>query len=82
MYDHVHHQTGNFQVEVAGDSARLHCYGVVFHHRESIRATPKTRVGVGTYDIDTRKQQGRWKIAMLRFNLKFIDGNLELEKSV
>jgi ketosteroid isomerase-like protein len=79
--DHVHHQAGNFQVHLAGDVAELHCYGVAFHHRGAIRAGAKTRVFVGTYDMDLRKQQGRWKIAMLRFNLKFIDGNVELERS-
>ncbi|HEU5310182.1 MAG TPA: nuclear transport factor 2 family protein [Candidatus Eisenbacteria bacterium] len=80
--DHVHHQAGNFQVELDGESARLHCYGVALHHRTRIQTAAKTRVFVGTYDMTLRRQQGRWKIAMLRFNLKFLDGNLELEKSV
>ncbi|HET9252033.1 MAG TPA: nuclear transport factor 2 family protein [Candidatus Eisenbacteria bacterium] len=79
--DHVHHQAGNFQVQVAGDTARLQCYGVAFHYRENVRAGAKTRVFVGSYEMEMRKRGGRWKIAVLRFLLKFIEGNRELEGS-
>ncbi len=43
---------------------------------------PHTRVFVGSYDFGLRRQDGRWRIDRFRFNLKYLDGNLELEKSV
>jgi hypothetical protein len=30
-------------------------------------------------DFELAKQDGRWRITLFRFNLKFLDGNLELE---
>ena len=79
--DHVHHQVGNFQTSITGDRARMHCYGIAFHHRASIATTSRTRVFVGTYDLDCTRDQGRWRIGLLRFHLKFIEGNPELDES-
>jgi hypothetical protein len=36
---------------------------------------------VGTYELDLVAQAGRWLISRLKFNLKFIDGNRELQKA-
>ena len=77
--DHVHHQIGNVRTEVVGDHARVKCYGVAFHHRAQA-AGLKSRVFVGTYDLALSLSSGRWLITRLVFNLKFIDGNLELER--
>lgn len=79
--DQVHHQVSNFQTAVNGTTASVRCYGVAFHHRSKITAALKTRVFVGTYDIDLIKAAGRWQIERLKFNLKFIDGNRELENA-
>ena len=79
--DHVHHQVGNFLTEVSSSTARVTCYGVALHHREGISSTSKTRRFVGTYDLDLIKQGDQWQITKLQFKLKFIDGNLELEKA-
>lgn len=77
--DHVHHQIGNLRTEVDGGQARVRCYGVAFHHRAQA-AGLRTRVFVGTYELALALSNGRWLITRLVFNLKFIDGNLELEK--
>jgi SnoaL-like domain len=79
--DHVHHQVGNFRTSVDGERAKVRCYGIALHHRAKVSAVVKTRVFVGTYDIDLTGQAGQWRIGVLKFNLKFIDGNLELEKA-
>jgi 3-phenylpropionate/cinnamic acid dioxygenase small subunit len=79
--DHVHHQAGNFRTEIDGDRARVRCYGIALHHRANITAKEKTRRFVGTYEFDLTNQQGTWRISKFRFLLKFIDGNLELEKA-
>lgn len=78
--DHVHHQIGNFRTEVDGDSALVKCYGVAFHYRSQAVGL-KSRVFVGTYEFNLRAFPDRWRISRMVFNLKFIDGNLELEKS-
>lgn len=79
---HVHHQVGNFQTTVNGSSATVRCYGIALHHRNRIAAERKTRRFVGTYEFEISQAEGRWRIARFRFNLKFIDGNLELEKAM
>ena len=77
--DHVHHQIGNLRTEVDGAQARVKCYGVAFHHRAKA-AGLKSRVFVGTYELALALSNGRWVITRLVFKLKFIDGNLELER--
>jgi hypothetical protein len=41
----------------------------------------KSRRFVGTYEIDLRAAAGGWRISRLQFDLKFIDGNLQLESA-
>ena len=77
--DQVHHQTGNFVVSVAGDEATVFCYGIAYHYRRT-RSGRNTRTFVGSYDFDLVRAGAEWKITLFRFRLKFMDGNLELEK--
>lgn len=77
--DFVHHQVGNFQIAVDGDSATASCYGIAFHHREKISTPSKTRTFVGSYDLHLSRTDAGWRIDLFRFDLKFIDGNRELE---
>lgn len=77
--DAVHHQVGNFRTSLRGDSATVRCYGIALHHRGGIAAPEKTRRFVGTYELDVVRAGGGWRITRLRFLLKFIDGNLDLE---
>ena len=78
--DHVHHQVGNFRTAITPGQALVQCYGVAFHHRASASGQ-KTRVFVGTYELLLIPSVRRWQISQLTFKLKFIDGNLDLEKS-
>jgi hypothetical protein len=74
----VHHQWGNLTIACTGAEATASCYGIAYHYRRT--ATGKnTRVFVGSYDFHLRLD-GQWRIDLFRFNLKFIDGNVELEK--
>lgn len=77
--DFVHHQVGNFQIAVDGDNATASCYGIAFHHREKISTPSKTRTFVGSYDLHLSRTDAGWRIDLFRFDLKFIDGNRELE---
>jgi hypothetical protein len=75
----IHHQTGNHQVAIEGERANVFCYGIALHYRRS-RSGRDTRTFVGSYDIGLLLRSGGWKIDRFRFNLKFLDGNLDLEK--
>lgn len=74
----VHHQAGNYEVEVRGEEANASCYGIAYHYlpNESGR---NTRVFVGTYAMRLRKSGGAWRIYRFRYDLKFVDGNGDLE---
>jgi hypothetical protein len=74
----LHHQAGNFRVDVRGTEASAFCYGIVYHYRRHPSGR-NTRVFVGSYDIGLREEGGRWRINGFRFVAKFIDGNLHLE---
>jgi hypothetical protein len=74
----VHHQAGNYEVEVHGEEAAASCYGTAFHYLPNDTGA-STRTFVGTYDIHLQKQRGSWRIDGLRYNLKFQDGNTDLE---
>lgn len=74
----VHHQVGNLAVACSGTEATASCYGIAYHYRRTSTGR-NTRVFVGSYDFHLL-QDGEWRIDLFRFNLKFIDGNLELER--
>jgi hypothetical protein len=74
----VHHQAGNFLVTFSGSEADASCYGIAYHYRPA-KSGRNTRVFVGTYDFHLRLHGDDWKIEMFRFNLRFIDGNPNLE---
>ncbi len=76
----IHHQAGNFLVDIDDDGATVFCYGVAWHYLPN-RTGRDTRTFVGSYEIHLLKQDDAWKIDRFKFNLKFIDGNTELEKS-
>lgn len=76
----IHHQAGNFRVWPRGDEADAFCYGIALHYRPNASGR-NTRTFVGTYDFGVSRSGGRWRIARFRFDVKWIEGNLELEKS-
>jgi SnoaL-like domain len=78
---HVHHQIGNLRSKVTNDVATVRCYGIALHHRSNVVADAKSRRFVGSYEIDLRRTANGWRITRLQFNLKFIDGNLQLESA-
>ena len=75
----VHHQTGNYRVTVLGDHAEAFCYGTATHYRPT-RSGRNLRTFVGSYDFRLARLEGKWRITSFRFNLKYVDGNLDLEK--
>ena len=76
----IHHQAGNYLVDAKDNEATVFCYGVAWHYLPN-KTGRNTRTFVGSYDFHLVKQDGEWKIDRFKFNLKFIDGNPDLEKS-
>jgi hypothetical protein len=76
----IHHQVSNFQVRLAQDEADASCYGIAYHYLPKASGG-STRVFVGTYDFRVRRIGRQWVVTAFRFNVKFIDGNLQLEQS-
>ncbi len=74
----VHHQVGNYKVKIAETEADLFCYGIAFHYLPNPKNS-NTRIFIGSYDLHFIKDAGGWKIDKFKFNLKFIDGNKDLE---
>ena len=74
----VHHQSGNFRVRVAGDEAECFCYGIAYHYRR-VRSGNNTRLFAGSYEYRLVRADETWRITHFKFNLKFIEGNLQLE---
>lgn len=77
----VHHQVGNHLItlDVGGERASGFCYGIAIHYKKT-RGGQNTRTFVGSYDFLFRRAGEAWLIEAFRFNLKFLEGNLELEK--
>jgi hypothetical protein len=78
--DAIHHQAGNYKILIKGDSAEVFCYGIATHYKEN-KSGKNTRTFVGSYEFKLRHQLESWKIDMMKFNLKFMDGNLQLDKA-
>ena len=74
----THHQVGNCEVDLHGEEATATCYGTAYHYLPN-DSDRNTRTFVGTYDFRLRRRRGRWEVDLLRYNLKFLDGNTDLE---
>ncbi|MCA9735547.1 nuclear transport factor 2 family protein [candidate division KSB1 bacterium] len=76
----IHHQVGNFVVKKNRQSISVFCYGIAYHYLKN-KTGKNSRIFVGSYNFKLKKQSGKWRISQFKFNLKFINGNLNLEKS-
>jgi hypothetical protein len=76
----IHHQAGNFIVEVNQNKAEVFCYGIASHYLPN-QTNQNTRIFVGSYNFHLIKMGENWQIDQFKFNLKYIDGNPNLEGS-
>ncbi|HSP36040.1 MAG TPA: hypothetical protein VLU46_17140 [Thermoanaerobaculia bacterium] len=60
-------------------SAHAFCYAVAYHYRKT-KSGRNTRTFVGSYDFDLHRRDGQWRVGRFKFNLKFIEGNPNLEQ--
>lgn len=77
----IHHQAGNYDVSLKTDEADVFCYGIAFHYLPNVTGQ-NSRTFVGSYNFHLIKVGADWKIDIFKYNLKFIDGNLDLHKYV
>lgn len=77
----IHHQAGNFVVKIKNEEAEVFCYGIASHYLPN-KTNQNTRTFVGSYDFHLTKKDSRWRIDKFKFNLKYIDGNPNLEASL
>ena len=76
----IHHQAGNFIVDVDQTEASVFCYGIASHYLPN-KTNRNTRIFVGSYNFHLVKIGDNWQIDQFKFNLKYIDGNPNLEGS-
>ena len=74
----IHHQAGNYLVDVANNEATVFCYGTASHYLPNDTES-NTRTFVGSYDFHLKKDSDAWRIDRFKFDLKYIDGNPNLE---
>ena len=70
----IHHQVGNFIVNIITNEAEVFCYGTASHYLPN-PSNDNTRIFVGSYDFHLQKSADDWLIDKFKFNLKYIDGN-------
>lgn len=75
--DAIHHQSGNYIVDIEGASADVKAYAIASHYKKEA-SNGTTREFVGSYDFHLTKENGSWKLDAFKFNLKYMSGNLDL----
>ncbi len=75
--DAIHHQPGNFIIDINGASANVKAYAIASHYKKDA-TKGSTREFVGSYDFHLAKSDGGWKLDSFKFNLKYVSGNIDL----
>lgn len=76
----IHHQAGNYLVTLESPTtATTSCYAIATHFRKTTSGK-NTRTFVGSYDFQLTLTGDRWLIDLFRFNVKYVEGNVDLEK--
>lgn len=76
--DAVHHQAGHYIIKVNGDSADIYAYAVATHYKKS-STKGNSRAFVGSYDLRAVNTYNGWRLSSFKYNLKYIDGNVNLD---
>jgi hypothetical protein len=76
--DAIHHQAGQYVVELTKGGADIFAYAVATHYKKAA-TKGNTRTFVGSYDLKAVRMAGGWRLNQFKYNLKYIDGNASLE---
>ncbi|MEM9291596.1 MAG: nuclear transport factor 2 family protein [Acidobacteriota bacterium] len=72
-FEHTHHQLGNLDLAIDGDSARAQCYGTATHV-----IGDRVWTVVGVYHLTLRRAEQGWKLTGNRFAFKYQSGDTDL----
>ena len=76
--DAVNHLGGNYLVTIYDSgTASVYAYATATHYKEKAK-NGNTREFVGTYDLKLANGQSGWRINAFKYQLKYIQGNLDL----
>lgn len=76
-FDATHHQLGNYITEMTNTTTSVFCYGTATHYLKNDSGNHLWTVA-RTYTIELTNEAGSWKINLLKFNLRYMDGNMDL----
>lgn len=76
-FESIQHAISNFLVTLDRDEADVFHYGTAWHHLPN-NSGEDVWIVVGTYDYHLIQINEKWKVARMKFNLKFMDGNADM----
>ncbi|MEM9022353.1 MAG: nuclear transport factor 2 family protein [Bacteroidota bacterium] len=76
--DAVHHHGSNYLIDIHDDRADVVAYAIATHFKAAA-TQGKVRTFVGSYDLQLARLERGWRITSFRYNLKYMDGNVELK---
>ena len=75
--DAINHLGGNYIVTIRGKEADVFAYATATHYKKDAK-NGHTREFVGSYDLHLTHSDIGWRIDTFKYNLKYINGNIEL----
>lgn len=75
-FSSTHHQIGNFDISINGNSARAHFHGLALHYLPHPEGD--YWLAGGTYELRLSKAGGQWLVDGMTFHLREQSGNLQL----
>lgn len=75
--DAIHHQAGNYIVQIHETTATVFAYATATHFKEKAMHG-KTREFVGSYELALMKHGPGWRIYQFKYILKYMTGNSAL----
>lgn len=75
-FSSTHHQIGNFDISIDGNTASAHFHGLALHYLPHPEGD--YWLAGGTYDLTLSKTSGHWLVEGMTFNLREQSGNLNL----
>ena len=76
--DAIHHQAGNYLVDINGGEANVFAYAIATHYKKDA-VNGNVREFVGSYDLHLVQTENGWRIDSFKYNVKYLNGNLDLK---
>ena len=75
--DAINHLASNYLVTIKELTADVFAYATATHYKKSAKKG-NTREFVGTYNLHLIYTEKGWRIDVFKYNLKYVNGNVEL----